>query len=832
MATSIDELQIEIQGTAQSANTSINRLVKNLNNLQGAISKLDTSKFKNLSVNTSNLSISTKKLSSSLNTLNTSATKSTKSFTSLASAFGKFYANYFLVVRGIKSLWSSIEVTADYIEAFNYYTVAFGKIASEWDKDWETYGSQNAKNYANAFVTSMNETLSKLSGVQVEVGENGEGLITSANVKSLGLNIQEITQYASQLASVTNSLGQTGKTTLAISKSFTQLAGDISSLFNVDYSTVAQNLQSGLIGQSRALYKYGIDITNATLQTYAYELGLEKTVTEMTQMEKQQLRVLAILDQSEVSFGDLANTINSPSNQIRQLTNNLEQCGIVLGQLFMPIVEKVLPVVNGLTIAIRQLLVDIAGFLGITINFDEYGEGFNDTEDSLDEVADSLDEATESANALKKALRGFDKLNVITTTSASTDNGVDTSTIDLTSQIVAATEKYQKAWDEAYAKMENRAEEFAEKVSSAFEPIKKIFQDFAIGDWIQVGEDADRLGRDILDFIIKAIDSIDWVEEGESIAQYLEGLDWTETFRGIGRLIQTAFVSIIKVAFGFGSEGEPILSPADIASRIGVLGGLKYLYDIFAGFWGKIWEDILEFFSPITSWLKDNIFSPIGELFTSFSKTVKQVFNGIVIIIKAVLSPLTSWVNENIIKPFTEASEKVAQTTSKVFSNVASLIAGSFNAVISVIESAINTVVKGINGLIGGFNDVVQWGANVIGADWGGVTLINEVKLGRISQYSTGGFPEDGLFFANRNELVGQFSNGQTAVANNEQIVDGIKQGVKEAVSEILAPYLADIADSSRKTANKNFGITSREAFSAVRTEASNYTRRTGQPAF
>lgn len=52
------------------------------------------------------------------------------------------------------------------------------------------------------------------------------------------------------------------------------------------------------------------------------------------------------------------------------------------------------------------------------------------------------------------------------------------------------------------------------------------------------------------------------------------------------------------------------------------------------------------------------------------------------------------------------------------------------------------------------------------------------------STYATGGFPEDGLFFANHSELVGKFSNGKTAVANNEQIVEGIKRGVSEAMSE------------------------------------------------
>ena len=71
-------------------------------------------------------------------------------------------------------------------------------------------------------------------------------------------------------------------------------------------------------------------------------------------------------------------------------------------------------------------------------------------------------------------------------------------------------------------------------------------------------------------------------------------------------------------------------------------------------------------------------------------------------------------------------------------------------------------------------------------------------------------FPEDGLFMANHNELVGQFSNGRTAVANNEQIIAGIKEGVKEAVGEMLTPYLAylpDIAQSNREVANKDLSV-------------------------
>ena len=62
-----------------------------------------------------------------------------------------------------------------------------------------------------------------------------------------------------------------------------------------------------------------------------------------------------------------------------------------------------------------------------------------------------------------------------------------------------------------------------------------------------------------------------------------------------------------------------------------------------------------------------------------------------------------------------------------------------------------------------------------------------------IDWYANGGFPEDGLFMANHNELVGKFSNGKTAVANNEQIVQGIQSGVTSAIANAIVPYLVQI---------------------------------------
>ena len=525
-------------------------------------------------------------LGRNLNTYTASAKRATKSTFSLAAAFGKFYATYFLVIRGIKSLWKSIEGTTDYIEAFNYYTVAFNKVGKEWGKDFEKFGYDNAEDYAQSFGNRVNELLGKMSGLKVDVDG---GLISESGIKNLGLNLQEITQYASQLASITNSLGQTGEVTTAISKSMTMLAGDISSLFNVDFSTVANNLQSGLIGQSRALYKYGIDITNATLQTYAYRYGIEKAVSEMLQAEKQQLRLLAILDQSKVSWGDLANTINSPSNMIRQFTNNVKEAGMVLGQLFIPVLQKVLPVINGVVIAIKRLLVSVANLLGIKIDFSSFGQGVSGYNEDLEDTADALDKVGTSAKNAKSGVREFDKLKVISTPKSSgSGSGAGGAGIDLTKEIMDATAEYEKVWQEAFDKMQNTAMGWADKVSKVFKPVKDIIEDlsyafkFDSDAWFKVaGMDTSKLVTGIFDWFTRAIDSVDWGKIGRHIGSFLDGMDWTAIFTSAGNFIETAIDAAIDLWKG-SFDAAPI--ETTILTAIGLLK--------FTGFGDILWKAI------------------------------------------------------------------------------------------------------------------------------------------------------------------------------------------------------------------------------------------------
>lgn len=134
-------------------------------------------------------------------------------------------------------------------------------------------------------------------------------------------------------------------------------------------------------------------------------------------------------------------------------------------------------------------------------------------------------------------------------------------------------------------------------------------------------------------------------------------------------------------------------------------------------------------------------------------------------------------------------------------------LAKSYNAQLEMINNQFNDVINGVyNGLnANAMSNPQKWYADAFAwiYDWsyyGEKDAYNEQQdilkmikkyLGSVEDlkvsvpaHANGGFVEDGLFMANHGELVGEFANGKTAVANNEQIIEGIKQGVVEAIME------------------------------------------------
>lgn len=237
---------------------------------------------------------------------------------------------------------------------------------------------------------------------------------------------------------------------------------------------------------------------------------------------------------------------------IRQFNTNVKETGMVLGQIFIPVLQKVMPVVNGVTIAIKRMLVSFATLMGVKIDFDAFGQnGYQDTTDSLEDMADGYDDVAEAAKKAQKGVRGFDELENRTTgtskSGASTGTG---DTIDLTDQIVKATEEYEKVWNEAFDRMENKAEAWADKIVKALFPVKSIFKNFVAGDFFAAGQDTSLLVSGLFNWVADAIDNVPWFTIGRNVGKYLAGIDWTEVLKSAAKVLWEGFKGALEFYAG------------------------------------------------------------------------------------------------------------------------------------------------------------------------------------------------------------------------------------------------------------------------------------------
>lgn len=473
----------------------------------------------------------------------------TSSTGNLISKLAKLYVG-FRSLRGIgEYLRGAVESSMDYIEEFNYFDTTMGKIASEWGKEYKKYGYQNAEEYGESFKNRLTQTMGKMTGFQIE----NDGTLSDLGKKNLGLDPTQMTNYAASVAQVTNSVGMTGEASVVTSEALSMLAGDMSSFKNLDMDTVMNNFSSGLLGQSRALYKFGIDTSNATLKQYALANGIKKNVSAMSQSEKMQLRMLAILDQSKVSWGDLAKTINSPSNQLRLLNNNFRSLSRIIGAIVLPAVAKILPYINGLVIAIRRLFEWTASMLGVDLSKvigssgGGYSDAFDGLEDSADDAKDAVDDTSDSVKKLSKQLMGFDELNVINTNSDNTkkDDDKNSKPIDLTSQLSNALADYKTVWDKAYKNMTNDAEKFADKLTKLFKKAWKSGNGTDIGSaiagwlnkgisWVndnvdQFAKGAKKVAKLLATAINGFVAKLDWAGLGSAIGKSMKAAIEAET---------------------------------------------------------------------------------------------------------------------------------------------------------------------------------------------------------------------------------------------------------------------------------------------------------------
>ncbi len=323
--------------------------------------------------------INTKIDSTGFNSGVSTISKGFAGITKAAGAVGIALTAAFAVKQLIVFGKQAVELASDLQEVQNVVDTAFGSMAYKMeefaDTSIETYG------------------ISKLTAKQT-------GSTFMAMARGMGIALDKSSDMAIQL---------------------TALSADMSSFYNVSNDVASTALKSIFTGETESLKQFGIVMTQANLQQFAYDNGIQASISSMSQAQQVQLRYMYIMQQTSLAQGDFAKTSSSWANQTRMLSENWKEFLSILGsgliQILIPVVQILNELLKGLikiAKAIGYVIKLISGseesVSGIAGTTDDLGVSAGDAADSENDLASGIGSA---AKAAQNALAKFDQLDVL-----------------------------------------------------------------------------------------------------------------------------------------------------------------------------------------------------------------------------------------------------------------------------------------------------------------------------------------------------------------------------------------------------------------------------------
>lgn len=282
--------------------------------------------------------------------------------------------------------------------------------------------------------------------------------------------------------------------------------------------------------------------------------------------------------------------------------------------------------------------------------------------------------------------------------------------------------------------------------------------------------------KGVLDLAINFIEETDWQKIGNSVADFLGGIDWSgiasRIFEGIGAALGglTAFIwGLIQDAWN-----AVVQWWYDVAFE----DGKFTLTGLLEGIW--------EVAKDIGSWLMENVVNPFingfKEAFGIHSPSTVMAEFG-TYIMQGLINGI-----EDLFNKFKQIFVKIKNTVINIFTEVKNKVISIWDGIISGIKKAINGIIGAINGMISGITNGIN---NMISAlnslkfdvpDWvpliGGKEFslnISKVSAPQIPYLATGAvIPPNAPFMA----VLGDQKHG----TNIEAPLDTIKQAVREVV--------------------------------------------------
>lgn len=206
-----------------------------------------------------------------------------------------------------------------------------------------TTGIYALSRFTKESITQASDASESINAINVSFGKAADGILklSEGTAKRLGVSSTDFREAAVRFSSFAETVGG-GNTdrVVGVVNRLTERATDFASVFNLDVKEALQVFQSGLAGETEPLKRFGIDLSAAAVESYAYSRSIAENGAELTEAQKVQARYGLLLERTAKTQGDFANTSDGLANQQRILSATMEEIQVTVGTALLPIMQE------------------------------------------------------------------------------------------------------------------------------------------------------------------------------------------------------------------------------------------------------------------------------------------------------------------------------------------------------------------------------------------------------------------------------------------------------------------------------------------------------------
>lgn len=195
------------------------------------------------------------------------------------------------------------------------------------------------------YASDLEENMNKVDVAFGKSGESVKAWAKTANAQ-FGLSMVQATDAASAFGALGKGIGLSESEAAQMSTTLAGLSADLGSYFNVGVDESAKALEGIFTGESEALKKFGVVMTDTNLKQFAEDQGL--VYSALTQTEKTQLRYNYVLEKTKDAQGDFSRTSDGTANSIKIFQAALQDLASSFGTELLPIITPIIQKISSL----------------------------------------------------------------------------------------------------------------------------------------------------------------------------------------------------------------------------------------------------------------------------------------------------------------------------------------------------------------------------------------------------------------------------------------------------------------------------------------------------